>query len=174
MYFLTLLTLLAGIFSGCNTGDDPNPKEEEPVQPETAISWKATSNDVLIENFSSPSVTGGITPANFSITGLDGADADPITSISIGEQTNPEVKEFTLNSTENILLYTNLSFDNLDSYYSIAGELNITAYDFYQSGNGITQYLMDGTFSATCQDDDSPPNLVEITGSFTDVVISEN
>ncbi|MFN0276363.1 MAG: hypothetical protein ACKVPJ_11485 [Chitinophagales bacterium] len=172
MYLLTIITFYVSITTACNKENESD--QDDPVQPETKIEWTATSNDVVIENFTSTSVTGGITPISFSITGHDLADVDPITTINIMEQPNPEVKEFTLNSTENLLTYTNFSFDALDSYTSIDGELNVTSYEEYFSAYGITQYLMDGTFTATCQDDDSPPNFVEITGSFTDVVFSDN
>lgn len=155
--------------TSCNT-EEPPEEEQDPL-PTSSIEWLASSGGGVFDNFSQNTPTGGLTPVQFSISAVDSADADPAFVISIMEDIIPVAgKTYSMDGSTNIMNYTNLSFDVLDSYVSISGNLHVDSYEEVYSASGVTYFAMDGTFEGVLQDDDSPANVIEIEGQFTDVL----
>ncbi|MCF8365514.1 MAG: hypothetical protein K9H16_07025 [Bacteroidales bacterium] len=56
-------------------------------------------------------------------------------------------------------------------YFAVSGTITINKAELYQSVSSIEDWFIDGTFSGTYQDTNTPPNEVTITGSFSGVNI---
>ncbi|HPE58211.1 MAG TPA: hypothetical protein P5514_02035 [Bacteroidales bacterium] len=56
-------------------------------------------------------------------------------------------------------------------YLSVSGTIKITKADLYQAVGSVDDWFIDGEFSGTYQDTNTPPNTINITGTFKGVNI---
>jgi hypothetical protein len=61
-----------------------------------------------------------------------------------------------------------------NGYIAVSGSVTISKATLYQGVSSIEDWFIDGTFSGTYVDNNTPPNQVTITGSFSGVNIKAN
>lgn len=56
-------------------------------------------------------------------------------------------------------------------FSSVTGTLELTKVDLYQNVASVDDYFIDGEFTGTYQDTNTPPNIITISGSFSGINI---
>jgi hypothetical protein len=104
--------------------------------------------------------------------------------LSVGAMTMPPTWMYNLvadvntlaTGTYNIKVQTS-AFSNpsqTNAYLAVSGTVTITKAELYQGVSSIKDYYIDGTFSGTYEDTNTPPNQITVTGSFSGVNIKAN
>ncbi len=59
-------------------------------------------------------------------------------------------------------------------YLAVGGNLTISSAELYQNVGPAEDWYIDGSFSGTFQDNETPPNTVTINGTFSGINIKVN
>ncbi|MCF8379066.1 MAG: hypothetical protein K9H49_05775 [Bacteroidales bacterium] len=174
---ILLLLAITGIFvSGCKKEDDnPDPNNNNNTSlPDAVFNMTVSGAESHTFSFTLPENVA----SNYAV---NGAHQSSVPILSILASSLPITWQYgliadvnsmatgTYNIKEGMSAFTPPS--QTTGYLAVSGTLTITKASLYQSVSSIEDWFIDGTFSGTYQDNNTPPNEVTITGSFSGVNI---
>jgi hypothetical protein len=176
--FILLLIAIFGIsLTSCNKDDDTDPNDNNNELPDAVFNMNVSGAESYTFSFTLPknvadsnAVNGSfqssqnllsLAASSLPITWMYGLFAD-VSSMSTG----------TYDIKAGMSAFTPPSQTN--GYIAVSGSVTISKATLYQGVSSIEDWFIDGTFSGTYVDNNTPPNQVTITGSFSGVNIKAN
>lgn len=167
---------LATIFvNGCSKDEDTNDDNNNNTSlPDAVFNMTVSGAESQTINFTLP----GNVASDFAVNGSQLASAQLLT---IQATSLPITWQFGLIADVNSMatgtyaikvgMSSYIPPSQTTGYTATGGTLTITKATLYQSVSSIEDWFIDGTFSGTYQDTNTPPGVVTIAGSFSGVNI---
>lgn len=174
LFPLSLLLLLATAGSAC-AKDEPDTPDG---LPDAVFEANVSGAENHTFSFTLPMGTAGEYVTNGSLSSFVG-----LFSMLTQELPGPgwqinlvadmgTLAEGTYDLKPGVAAFANPSATNV--YLAVSGNLTISAAELYQDVGPAEDWYIDGSFSGTFQDNETPPNTVTINGTFSGINIKVN
>jgi hypothetical protein len=173
--FILLLIAIFGIgLSSCKKDDDTDQNDNNNKIPDAVFSMNVSGAESHTISFTLP----GNVASDYAVNGSLISSQEMLSMLAVDMPTTWQysiIADVNSMATGTYDLKAGMSaFSNISQntgYLAVSGSVTISKATLYQSVSSIEDWFIDGTYSGTYVDNNTPPNQVTISGSFSGINI---